>query len=135
MHLHPLAMLKLLADHMESGFLDNIIALFRKDESLYPLIGDMLADERVRVRLGTIALVETLADEVPDKVKRAIPSIAGLLKQSSATIRGDAVYALGIIGDREALPFLKDAAEDGDDQVRQAVQEAIESIQSGYADS
>ena len=121
----------MLTDHMEDGFLDNIIALFRKDESLYNLIGDMLADERVRVRLGTIALVETMADEEPDKIKASIPGIADLLKNSSATIRGDAVYALGIIGNRDALPFLKEAAGDENEMVREAVKESIEMIEKG----
>ena len=120
----------MLTDHMESGFLDNIIALFRKDENLYKLIGDMLGDERVRVRLGTIALVETLMDEEPDKVKAAIPFIAPLLKKSNPTIRGDAVYALGIIGDKDALPFLREAAGDENEVVREAIKESIETIKN-----
>jgi HEAT repeat protein len=124
-------MLKMLTDHMEDGFLDNIISLFRKDETLYPLIGDMLGDERVRVRLGTIALVETMMNEEPDKVKAAIPFIAALLKNSNATIRGDAVYALGIIGDRDALPFLTEAAKDENEMVREAIKESIETIKKG----
>ena len=118
----------MLTDHMESGFLDNIIALFRKDESLYPLIGDMLGDERIRVRLGTIALIETLTNEEPDKVKAAIPGIASLLKKTGATIRGDAAYALGIIGNKDAMPFLRDAAGDENEVVREAVKDSIESI-------
>ncbi len=124
-------MLKMLTDHMEDGFLDNIIALFRKDEDLYNLIGDMLGDERIRVRLGTIALIETLTDEEPVKVKASIPGIAGLLKQSSATIRGDAVHALGIIGDRDALPFLIEAAGDENEMVREEIKETIETIKNG----
>ncbi len=121
-------MLKMLTDYMEKGFLDNIIALFRKDENLYKLIGDMLGDERVRVRLGTIALIETMTSEEPDKVKASIPGIAGLLKKSNATIRGDAIYALGIIGDSDALPFLTEAAIDENDMVREVIKESIEMI-------
>ena len=118
----------MLTDHMESGFLDNIIALFRKDENLYPLIGDMLGDERIRVRLGTIALIETLTNEEPDKVKAAIPGIASLLKETNATIRGDAAYALGIIGNKDAMPFLRDATGDKNEVVREAVKDSIETI-------
>ena len=113
---------------MEDGFLDNIIALFRKDESLFPLIGDMLGDERVRVRLGTIALIETLTEENPRRVKAAIPGIADCLNSPAATIRGDAAHALGIIGDKDALPLLSKAAEDKNEMVRNAVKESIETI-------
>jgi HEAT repeat protein len=123
-------MLKMLTDYMEGGFLENIISLFRKDEGLYPLIGGMLADERGRVRLGTIALVETMMSENYDKVLTAIPGIGGLLENPNPTIRGDAAHLLGIIGHKDALPYLKEAAKDEHEAVREAVQESIDIINS-----
>lgn len=118
-------MLKMLTDYMEGGFLENIIALFRKDENLYPLIGEMLGDERGRVRLGTIALVETLMTEQPGKVLSAIPGIAILLNHPNPTIRGDAAHLLGVIGHKDALPFLTEAARDENEMVREVVEESI----------
>lgn len=120
----------MLTDYMEGGFLENIIALFRKDESLLPLIGEMLGDERGRVRLGTIALVETLMTEQPDTVLTAIPGIAKLLNHPNPTIRGDAAHTLGIIGHKDALTFLTEAARDENEMVRQIVQESIGMITS-----
>jgi hypothetical protein len=123
-------MLKMITDYMEGGYLENIISMFRHDESLYPLIGDMLGDERGRVRLGTIALVEALLDEWSEKVLSAIPGIAALLKNPNPTIRGDAAYLLGIIGHRDALPFLRDVVNDGHEMVREAVRESIDIIKN-----
>ena len=121
-------MLKMIADHMENGFLENIIDMFKHDNSLYPLLGDLLGDERIRVRIGTVALVETLKEEKVEHLQSAIPAVAKLLKDSNATIRGDAAYVLGIIGHSNALPFLKEVSGDEHQMVRKTVIEAIEEI-------
>lgn len=128
------AMIKMIADHMENGFLENIIDMFKHDKSYYPFIGEMLGDERMGVRIGTVALVETLKTEDIENVLLAIPGIAKLLKDSNATIRGDAAYLLGIIGHEDALPFLGYAHNDENDHVREAVEEAIKEIKEGDAE-
>ncbi len=120
--------LKMLADYMENGFLENIIDMFKHDTSYFPLIGRMLGDERMGVRIGTIALVESLKAERIENIQLAVPGIAQLLADESPTIRGDAAYLLGIIGHKNALPFLSNTSEDESELVREAVQEAIEDI-------
>ncbi|TNF54902.1 HEAT repeat domain-containing protein [bacterium] len=85
----------------------------------------MLGDERGRVRLGTIALVETLMTEQPDRVLSSIPGIANLLSHPNPTIRGDAAHLLGVIGHRDALPYLTGAARDENEMVREVVKESI----------
>jgi HEAT repeat protein len=126
-----MATLKMIADYMENGFLENIIDMFRHDRSLYLFIGDLLGDERSRVRIGAVALVETLKEEDADRIASAIPGVAEKLKDPNATIRGDAAYLLGIIGHRDALPFLKEILNDDHEMVRESVNEAIEEIESG----
>jgi len=118
----------MIADYMEKGFLDNIIDMFKHDKGLYPLIGDLMKDERMRVRLGISALVETLAKEDTENIAISIPSIAGILRNENPTIRGDAVYLLGIIRHRDAVPFLIWALEDENSDVREFAQEAIGEI-------
>lgn len=120
----------MIADYMEKGFLENIIDMFKHDKSLYVLIGELMTDERMRVRLGISALVEALAKEDREKMSDAIPGIAQLLRNVNPTIRGDAAYLLGIIGQREVIPFLAEAAEDDNPGVREIVREAIEEIET-----
>ncbi len=120
----------MIADYMEKGFLENIIDMFRHDSSLYRLTGELMKDERMRVRLGISALVETLAKEDPDSVTMSIPGIASLLSDGNATTRGDAAYLLGIIGHPDCVPFLREAAGDGNESVRQIAREAIEEIEA-----
>ncbi|MDH4028969.1 MAG: HEAT repeat domain-containing protein [Nitrospirota bacterium] len=122
--------LKMLADYMEGGYLENIIDLFRHDKSYYPFIGRLFGDERQAVRIGTMALVETLLEEHGDDIFSAIPGIAALLKDTNPTIRGDAAHLLGIIGHEDALPFLRDAVNDEHYLVRETVEEAIEEIKN-----
>lgn len=124
-------MLKMIADYMENGFLENIVDMFKHDRSLYPLIGHLLGDERSRVRIGAVALIETLKEEDAEHVASAIPGVAERLKDPNATIRGDAAYLLGIIGHRDALPFLKETLNDDHALVKESVIEAIEEIEDG----
>jgi HEAT repeats len=121
----------MIADYMEKGFLENIIDMFKHDRTLYPLIGELMTDERMRVRLGITALVETLAKEDPDHIALSVRGIAGLMENENPTIRGDAAYLLGIIGHRDALPFLSELLGDRNPDVEQAAREAMEEIRKG----
>ena len=123
--------IKMIADHMENGFLENIIDMFRHDKSYYPFIGTLMGDERMQVRIGTFALVETLLEKERDHVITAIPGITSLLKDTNATIRGDAAHLLGVIGHEDAVSFLMDAADDEDSLVRENVKDALDEIKEG----
>ena len=118
----------MLADYMENGLLDNIIDMFKHDQSLYAYIGDLITDERIRVRIGATALLESLRKEDPENVKKAIPHLLPLLKAEAPVIRGDAAYLLGVIGNRDVVPFLNEIINDADTNVRMIAEEAIEDI-------
>jgi HEAT repeat protein len=98
------------------------------------LIGELLGDERSRVRIGTVALVETLKIEDVENILLAIPGLAKLLRDRNATIRGDAAYLLGVIGHKGALPFLASARDDEHDLVRETIEEAIHEIHGEEGD-
>jgi len=119
----------MIADYMENGFLENIIDMFRHDKSLYAFIGELMADERARVRLGISALVETLREEDPENIHSAMPNILPLLKHREPVIRGDAAYLLGIIGHKESVPMLEETADnDSNAEVRLIAKEAVADI-------
>ncbi len=122
--------LNMIAEYMEKGFLENIVDMFKQDKSYYPMIGDLIADERIGVRIGTTAMVETLKEDDSANLPAAVPGLVKILKNPIATIRGDAANLLGIIGHRDALPFLQDASDDKQEQVREAVAEAINDIKT-----
>ncbi len=121
-------MRSMLVDYMGRGFLDNIIALFRQDASLYRFIADMLGNDNIRVRLGATALVEELAGERRNELRVAVPGLVALLGHDNPTIRGDAAFVLGIIGDRGAKEALQASLKDRHAGVREAAREALEEI-------
>ncbi len=121
-------MKSMLIEYMGKGFLDNIVALFKQDGSLGRFIGDMLGDENLRVRLGTVALVEELAVEHGSALRSAVPGLIELLKHENPAIRGDAASVLGIIKDRSARAALEACLLDSHPGVREAAQDALADI-------
>jgi len=125
-------MQKMIAEYMENGLLDNIIDMFKYDKTLYDYIPGLMTDERMRVRIGTIALLETLKKEDAESIGKAIQPLIPLLKDENPLIRGDVAYVLGLIGDQETIPVLEQIINNEDPNVRIIVQEAIEDIQSHH---
>ena len=120
----------MIRDYMNKGFLDNILDMFKHDEGLFPLIIDMIKDDRVRVKLGTTALVEELVKLHREPLIKQIPDLAELLKDEAPNVRGDAANLLGIIRHEDALPFLLIAEHDDNHSVREVIREAIREIQA-----
>jgi HEAT repeat protein len=119
------------AAFLEQGLLENLVILFRSEPSLYPLLAELLSDDRIGVRLGTSALVESLADDDPGGSGRAVDALLPLLAHENPVVRGDAAYLLGILGRQEALAGLRAIETDENADVREAVDEALERIIGG----
>jgi hypothetical protein len=123
-------LVSMIADYMEQGFLENIIDMFRKDSGLYSFVGELIQDERVRVRVGVTALVEELREKDFMNISRALPSLLPLLDHPTALVRGDAANLVGIIGDLGSVSLLKKLLHDANADVRLIAKEAIEEIEN-----
>lgn len=118
-------LIRVIGDFLEMGHLDNILAMFSQDPSHYRLSGELLRDERFRVRLGLAVLFEQLAAERPTEVQQAIPFLLPLLAEASPLLRGEAANLLGTIGTPEALAPLKELRHDPDPQVAEIVADLL----------
>lgn len=117
------------AEFLERGLLDVLVDLFRSDPALYGLLGELLADQRLGVRLGASALIEDLAVVDPGRKGLAAAALRPLLSREDPVSRGDAAYLLGIVGETGELAVLEAlAAEDPNGDVREAAAEAVERI-------
>ena len=116
---------KVIGDFIELGHVENIVAMFKQDTSLYRFTGDLLQDERFAVRIGMAVLFEELVTVRPKDVPLAIPALVTLLEDETPWIRGEAANLLGIIGTPDALAHLKQLANDPDPQVVEIVQDAL----------
>ncbi len=118
----------MIADYMENGFLENIIDMFRHDSSLYGLVGELIQDERVRVRIGVTAMMEELRTLDSRNLLASVPVLLPLLDHDKPVVRGDVTNILGLIGDRGLLPVLEKMLRDEDPNVRTIAGEAIGEI-------
>lgn len=118
----------MLLDSMEKGFLENIIDLFRHDDAAFPCLVDMVRDERIRVRMGAIALTEELRDEKLPAFVRLLPDLTGLLDNHDPVIRGDTAYLLGIIRHPDSVNPLRQKLNDENENVRKIAGESIADI-------
>ena len=116
------------ADHMEAGFLENIIDMLRRDRGRFGLIPGLMADERQRVRIGALALIETFLEENRAQIAGLVPAICAALKNENPVVRADAAYMLSVIGDESAVPCLEDCLLDPHPAVSDAAKEAISEI-------
>ncbi len=121
-------MKKMLIEYMGKGFLDNIIALFKQEPSLYRFIPEMLGSDSLHVRIGTVALVEELVKKQPHQLAVAVPGLIELLKHQNPTIRGDAASLLGTIKDLSSRAALEACLEDVHPAVREAARDALREI-------
>ncbi|MES0338155.1 MAG: HEAT repeat domain-containing protein [Candidatus Magnetobacterium sp. LHC-1] len=120
----------MIADYMEKGFLDNIIDMLRYDAGMYGVVAALLRDERLRVRIGAIALVEALKEQGLEIVQDIADNIVPLLSDDSPNVRGDVAYAFGIIGQERHIVPLQGLLTDENTEVAQTAQDSIDSILS-----
>lgn len=114
-----------IADFLELGHVENIMAMFKQDSALYALSAEVLRDERFMVRMGMAVLFEEMMAIRPQEAALAIPALLPLLTEETPWIRGEAVNLLGIIGTPEALAMVKPLADDPEPQIREMVQDIL----------
>jgi len=124
------------AEFLGKGLLDVLVDLFKSDPALYGLLGELLADQQLGVRLGASALVEDLAVSDPDRRPLAAAALAPLLAGADPVRRGDAAWLLGFVGGAAELAALESLAEqDPNADVREAAAEAAEKIRERLLES
>lgn len=112
---------QVMADFLDMGHVENIMAMVRQNPGLYRLTGDLLRDERFMVRVGVAVLFEAMQAERPHEVPLAIPSLMPLLVDSTPWIRGEAANILGLINTPESLVLLATLRNDPEPQIREIV--------------
>ncbi|BHH84600.1 HEAT repeat domain-containing protein [Desulforhopalus sp. 52FAK] len=115
-----------IADFLEMGHIDNIVAMFRQDPRYYSWSGDILKDQRFNVRLGMAVLFEELKIIQPTELETALDSLLPLLDAEEPLYRGEAVSLLGIINSPKARKAVEQKRNDPNPQVREMVELVLE---------
>lgn len=113
---------RVIADFLDQGHVENIVAMFRREPKYYTWTGDILRDGRFNVRLGVSVLFEELRQIQPENIELAIPSLLELLKTDDPLLRGEVISLLGIIGGATAPAIISQYSDDPDPRVREMVQ-------------
>lgn len=125
-------MKKTIADFLELGHVDNIVALFKQEPDYYKFAGDLINDERFIVRMGMVVLFEELVSIRPSEVRLAMPSLISLLeKEIPPYVRGEALTILGLIGTSEAIQQLQKYVNDPDPQLAEIATDYLQEIIRG----
>ncbi len=118
-------LIKTIADFIEMGHIENILAMFKQESEYYRFTGELIKDERYMVRMGLVVLFEELAKIRKNDLVLAIPSLVPVLKEETPYMRGDAVTLLGIIDTEEAKKYIEELKIDSDPQVREIVKDIL----------
>jgi hypothetical protein len=119
-------LLKVIADFLEMGHVENIVAMFKQEPRYYQWVGTLLEDERFAVRLGVSVLFEYLIEDRPDEVHLAIPSLAKAIQHETAWVRGEAVSVLAIIASSDAVALVRTMVDDPAPEVAGLARDIIE---------
>ena len=131
-HISVEEMKNTIAEFLELGHVENIVALFKQEPEYYRITGDLLNDERFIVRMGMVVLFEELATSRPHDVQKAIPSLLSLLEENVPVyVQGEVLTILGIIGGEQAVKSLKKYINDPDPQLSEIARDYLEEIGDG----
>ncbi len=122
-------LLDVIADFLEMGYVENIVAMFKQDTRYYQWLDTLIADERFAVRLGVSVLFEYLMEERPEDVSLAIPPLIRALHHDTALTRGEAISVLALIASSEALAPIPAMVDDPDAQVADLAREIVQEFE------
>jgi hypothetical protein len=124
-------MMHYLRDSLDSGELDQVIAVCRRSpEMLAPLLalaGDL--ETPFAVRIGVAAVLEDLATD--GLLSDLVGDIADLAASPHAQVRADAAHFLGLTGSGQARDALARLTLDEDEQVREIALESLAELDAG----
>ena len=96
---------------------------------IFPAFLDLLVHEHFSIRLGAMAAMEEVAGQSPELAATVADPLWERFQSLNNQIQGDILYIIGESGTSEMIPRLEAISDgDGDEELREAAQDAIESI-------
>jgi hypothetical protein len=114
---------------IEEGNAFEIVRLFQENGATAPAFVDLLTHPALPLRLGAMAVMETLAEKDPRLAGGVLPSLWERFDAAETAVKGDILYVIGEVGDgrwESTLAVIVDSA--GDAEVRAAAAEALAKV-------
>jgi len=106
-----------------------VAEMMLQKESIFPAFVDLLAHEKIFIRLGAMVVMETIADENTALAAQVIDPLWERFSQAPGQVQGDILHVLGESGGKSAIPKLETVlAGKFSDEVKEAAREVLEKI-------
>jgi hypothetical protein len=124
----PEGLTEYLHEQFATGGLHKVIELVRRDPAWLDALPRLVADPEtsVHVRVGIGALIEEMQGR--RELARLVEPLAALTQNDDARTRSDASHYLGLIGDRQAIPYIERLLDDPDATVRSIAAESLAAL-------
>ncbi len=113
---------------LEQQQLDQAIAHVKEHPDTLPALLELMKDpdQSLAVRFGLGAIFEALAGS--EILRDLIGPLSELARSDQANLRADAAHYLGLSGNREAIPLLRELLDDSNPDVREIAADALEAL-------
>ncbi len=121
---------KVIASMIEAGRAEDaarVLCSRKEPEAILPIY----RSGEFSTRMGALLVMEEALGIDSRILDPLVGKLVGLLSLDDTSLRGDTAELLGRIGRSEALPALREAANDPNPDVREAARDAIERIERG----
>ncbi|MFY9940668.1 MAG: thioredoxin family protein [Desulfobacterales bacterium] len=116
---------------IQEGHAFDMLRLFQERGTVAPAFVVLLTHPLLTLRLGAMAVMETLAETHPGVAGGVLPSLWERFGAAETTVKGDILYVIGEVGDGRWKPVLAGVADSATDpEVRAAAAEALEKVSS-----
>ena len=123
-----------LQNMLEDGAAERVAEMMVEYGGIFPSFYDLLTHEKWPVRLGAMVVMESLAEKDFNLAGTASTPLMQRLDKVDASVKGDILYLLGIIGSPEIIPSLQTILSGTEDpELKDALEEAISAILSRKA--
>jgi hypothetical protein len=114
---------------LKAGNGSQLIEMMLEREVIFPSLVDLLAHEKIFVRVGAMMVMEEIAHRRRDIAAQVTDPLWDRLSEVNDPVKGDIIHVLGEIGDENLLPPMREIVDgDYDLEVKEAAREAIMKI-------
>ncbi len=119
-----------LRSFIDDGRASDLAQMMITAKAVFPALIDLITHDLWSIRLGAMVAAEEIAWDNRPLAATIIPVLEKRFSEVNATVQGDILHVIGESGNADHIPFLETvAANTEDEDLQEAAQDAIESIQ------
>jgi len=118
---------------LKEGDASQVADMMLEREMIFPSFVDLLAHEKMFVRLGAMVVMEEIVERNRALAAQVVDPLLRRLDEAGDRAQGDILYVLGESGDRSLVPALEKILKGSfHGEVKEAAQEALEKIKASW---